>query len=81
MIIIVVAIILVVVAINIVVITTTTIIININTQQLTCFSNVALSMTEGPDDGVNDQLELVWRHGEEGAKTVVGDGSQQAVEM
>ena len=33
---------------------------NVNIQQPTCFSNVALSMAEGPDDGVNDQLELVW---------------------
>ena len=53
----------------------------INNQQPTCFSNVALSMAEGPDDGVDHQLKLVWRHGEEGAKTVVGYGSQQAIEM
>ena len=50
-------------------------------RPLTCLSNVALSMPESPDDGVNDQLELVWGHGEEGVEAVVGDGSQQTVEM
>ena len=38
-------------------------------------------MAEGPDNGVDDQLELVRRHGEEGAKAVVGDGSQQAEKL
>lgn len=38
-------------------------------------------MAEGPNNGVNDQLELVRRHGEEGAKAVVGDGSQQAEKL
>lgn len=48
---------------------------------ITCLSNVALSMPESPDDGVNDQLELIWGHGEEGVEAVVGDGSQQTIEM
>ena len=38
-------------------------------------------MTEGPDNGVNDQFELVRGHGEKGAEAVVGDGPQQAEEL
>lgn len=38
-------------------------------------------MAEGPDDGVDDQFELVRRHGEEGPKAVVGDCPQQAEEL
>ena len=49
--------------------------------RITCLSNVALSMPESPNDGVNDQFELVWGHGEEGVEAVVGDGSQQTIEM
>lgn len=50
-------------------------------EQDTCLCNVALSMAEGPDNGVDDELELVRRHGEEGPKAVIGDGSQQAEEL
>ena len=49
--------------------------------EFTCLCNVALSMAESPDNGVNDKLELIRRHGEEGSKAVVGDGSQQAEEL
>lgn len=38
-------------------------------------------MAECPDNGINDKLELVRRHGEESSKAVVGDGSQQAKEL
>lgn len=48
---------------------------------VTCLCNVALSMAESPDNGVNDKLELVRRHGEEGSKAVVSDGPQQAEEL
>ena len=43
-------------------------------EQVTCLCNVTLCMAEGPDNGVDDKLELVRRHGEEGSKAVVGDG-------
>jgi len=42
----------------------------------TCVCNVSLCMPEGPDYGVNDQLELSRRHVEEGAKAGICDGSQ-----
>ena len=38
-------------------------------------------MAEGPHNRVNNKLELVRRHGEEGSKAVVGDGPQQAEEL
>lgn len=38
-------------------------------------------MSEGPHDGVNDQLELVRGHGEERVEAVIGDGPQQAEEL
>ncbi len=38
-------------------------------------------MAESPNDGVNDQLELIRRHGEQGVEAVVGDGSQQTIEV
>ena len=50
-------------------------------EQFTCLCNVTLSMAEGPDNGVNNKLELVRRHGEEGSKAVVGNGPQQAEEL
>lgn len=49
--------------------------------RVTCLCNVALSMAESPDNGVDDKLELIRRHGEEGSKAVVGDGPQQAEEL
>ena len=50
-------------------------------RQVTCLCNVTLSMPEGPDNGVNDKLELVGRHGDEGPKAMIGDGPQQAEEV
>ena len=47
----------------------------------TCVCNIALCMPEGPDDGVDDQLQLPWGHGEESAKAGVGDGPQQVEEL
>lgn len=49
--------------------------------QCTCLSNIALCVSEGPDNGVNDQLELVGRHGEQSVKAVISDGPQQAEEL
>ena len=42
----------------------------------TCVCDIALCMPEGPDDGVDDELELPRGHGEQGAKAGIGDGPQ-----
>ena len=50
-------------------------------EAVTCLCNVTLSVAEGPDNGINDKLELVRRHGKESSKAVVSDGPQQAKEL
>ena len=47
----------------------------------TCICDIALCMPEGPDYGVNDELELPRGHGEQGAKAGIGDGPQQVEEL
>ncbi len=42
---------------------------------------VHLGVAEGPDDGVNDQLELRRRHREQRLEAVPRDGVQQAEEL
>lgn len=38
-------------------------------------------MSEGPDDGVDDELQLAGRHREERGEAELGDGVQQAEEL
>ena len=52
-----------------------------NHQSLTGLCNVALCVPEGPDDGVDHQLQLLWRQGVQRVKAVVGDRPKQVEEL
>ena len=52
-----------------------------NHHRLTGLCNVALCVPEGPDDGVDHQLQLLWRQGVQRVKAVVGDRPQQVEEL
>ena len=41
----------------------------------------AHGVAEGPDDGVDDQLQLLRGHGKQRGEAVVGDGPQQGKEV
>ena len=50
-------------------------------QGRACVGHIALRVPEGPDDGVDDELELHGGHGEQRARAGVGDGAQQVEEL